>query len=164
MTHLGVELIRLVQSLQRRRYPTILVALEDEAPLGPVDIGHIVDKCVLRHVNFRDDVLTRPERNIILGAYLRGEFLQWLIGAAREAGGILVEKADEVIAAWPREDRRAFFLELLRTQCNDPNDPNKRAPIVLLSFHVARLSLPAAERGQGIVLFPSRLRGGHLDE
>jgi hypothetical protein len=148
-----------VLSLQQRRYPTLIVALDDDTPVTSTHVQEVVEECQLKHVDFRSDILCQSESDIVLGAYLRGHFLKWLIDTARGSGGLLVEKADEVIAAWPDAERRAFFMELLRTQCNDPEDSTRRCPIVLMTFHAARYALPTEEKGQGIVFNPLECEG-----
>jgi hypothetical protein len=116
----------------------------------------------LKVVDFREQVLTHESSVIILGAYSRGQFITWLIGEARSAGGILVHRADEVIAAWPEPERKAFFMEFLRTECNDSEDRNRRVPIMLVSLHVQHFSLPNANRGQGIFHLLSDADKGEL--
>lgn len=154
MTQVASELIKTVESLQERRYPTVVVIQNDSVPITGAEIKIVAENCSLRHVNYREEILARPDCNIVLGAYLRGHFLEWLLKLAHQSGGLLVENADEVIAFWPDAERKAFFLEFLRTECNDQENPARRIPIVLLSRYAARFLLPTEETGQGVVFNP----------
>ncbi len=148
-------LAQAIETLRTRRYPVMLVIQQDDPPLDTGAARTVADRCLLRYVDYRQDVLIRNDSGIVLGAYLRSQFREWLKDQAREAGGILVVNPDELISSWPAPERRAFFLDFLHIECNQADDPTRRAPIVLFSRHAGRFNLPTSELGQGIVFDPS---------
>jgi len=163
MKAVAEKLAKRIESLRLKRYPTMLVADSDSSRLTAEDAKAVAQSCSLRFVDYRSDVLTTPDCEIILGAYMRGQFLEWLISEARSSGGLLVRRADEVIASWPDAERKAFLLEFLRTECNDPKDSTQRAPIVLVSRFVKKYALPRKERGQGLIVDLADEEGGQLN-
>lgn len=154
------RLARHIERLRQQRYPTMLVADSGSSDLSADDARAVAEQCSLQYIDYRADVLRNPDCDIILGAYMRGQFLEWLISRARRSGGLLVRRADEVIASWPDTDRKAFLQEFLRTECNDPSDPTRRAPIVLLSRFVKQYALPRKETGQGLIVDLTQDEGG----
>lgn len=158
MTKFASELIKLIKSLQQKRYPVVLVLQWETHKLTAQDVDAVSVECSLRRINYREDVLEKSGGNIILGAYLRGHFTEWLLEQARTTKGLIVEEVDELIATWSEPDREAFFLEFLHTQCNDPSNSTKRIPIVLISRLASKHKLPMADRGQGAVFDPSRYK------
>lgn len=157
MKDIKITLIEIVRSLQKRRYPTLLIVQDDSFPIS-VEISQAIAKaCSLQHVNYRDDVLTQDQSPIVLGVYLRGQFREWLKAKAREDGGLFVVNADELISSWNDSERKAFFVDFLHIESNTSNHPTSRAPIVLLSRHAKILSMPTLSCGQGIVFDPSTM-------
>ena len=152
----------LIGSARSRRYPTVLLAIEAPEQIRPDTFAEVGTACGLAVVDFRKDVLSCEGSGLVLGAYSRGQFITWLVGEARARQGVFVYQADEVIAAWPEADRKAFFVEFLKTECNDPEDRNRRAPIVLVSLHATRFTLPNEERGQGILRLLNGTSEGEL--
>lgn len=147
------EMCALVDRLRSMRYPTALVALEDWLPVTADALREVAENSRLRFMDYAEDVLMPGEPKVVLGAYMRDEFLAWLRAEARASGGIVVAEADELISSWPDRDRRAFFLEFLRTESNC-SDGMTRAPIVLASHLASRFSLPQSGPGQGLVWSP----------
>ena len=156
MTRPTEKLIKVVKSLQKRRYPVILVLQYENASLTSRDVELVSQTCTLSRINYREDVLARPASGIILGAYLRGHFVEWLLEQARKTDGLIIEKVDELIASWPEPDRLAFFMDFLHIECNVFKDPTRRIPILILSHLASRYDLPTSSRGQGIVFDLSR--------
>lgn len=144
------EISELISKLTALRYPTMLIVLEDWVPLAVADLRTLAEHSGLQFVDYSDDVLKAANPSIVLGAYRRDQFLDWLRAEARESGGIVVAEADELISSWRDRDRRDFFVEFLHTESNKP-DGLTRAPIVLASHLASRFSLPASGSDQGIV-------------
>lgn len=144
------EISELVGKLRVLRYPTMLIALEDWVPLAVADLRDLAEQSGLRFVDYSEDVLSAGSPRIVLGAYRRDQFLDWLRAEARESGGIVVAEPDELISSWRDRDRRDFFVEFLHTESNG-SDGLSRAPIVLASHLASRFSLPASGSDQGIV-------------
>lgn len=144
-----------IGALYVRRYPTLLVLLSPECYLSETEGRKIAQAAAIDYVDYREDVLAQADSGIILGAYLRSSFLNWLRAQARARGGLIVAHADDLVATWEDLERRAFFKEFMRTECNMPDDPTRRAPIVLLSWLAKEHVSPSEERGQGIVWDPA---------
>ena len=92
MTKLASELSNLIKSLQQKRYPVVLVLQWETDKLTAQDVDAVSVECCLRRINYREDVLEKNEGNIILGAYLRGHFTEWLLEQARTTKGLIVEE------------------------------------------------------------------------
>lgn len=153
MTQVANKIIELINSLQKRRYPTIIVIDDDSSPITKEDINIVTKECSLRHIDYFKDVISNPDNSITLGAYHRGRFIEWILEQARSSNGLLIEKTGSLISSWLEEDRKAFFMEFLRTECNSPNDSTSRIPIVLISRMAGNFNLPTSKRGQGIVFY-----------
>lgn len=143
-------LIQQINSLQQRRYPTALVVLDNGLPALD-DLKVVAQDCDLRCIDYREDVLARPDSSVVLGAYIRADFRDWLILQARECGGILIWNVDDLISTWSEHDRKAFYLDFLHIESNSMEDRSRKAPIVLLSRLAENFALPSDDRGQGIV-------------
>jgi hypothetical protein len=145
-------LCRTIESLQARRYPTLLVLQSDAACLPDADARSFSDACGLRFVDYRSDVLEKKDSGVVLGAYSRDSFLRWLRENARTGNGLVVLNADDLIATWDDLERRAFFQEFLHTESNHKDDPVRRAPIVILSWLAASYVSAGGDLGRGIAL------------
>lgn len=142
-----------IARLRTMRYPTMVVVLEEQTPVTADVLRQAADGSGLRLIDYRTDVLESGTPGIILGAYRRDQFNEWLRETARDSGGILVTQADELISSWRDCDRRDFLVEFLHTESNQ-SDGLTRAPIVLATRHASDFSLPHSERGQGLVWMP----------
>jgi hypothetical protein len=125
-------LIQQVISLQERRYPTALVVLDGGIP-SIDDLKVVAQACALQCIDYREDVLAGPDSNVVLGAYTRASFRDWLI------------------ATWEEHDRKAFYIDFLHIESNSVDDRSRKAPVVLLSRLAESFALPTRDRGQGIV-------------
>lgn len=154
-------LIQQVRSLQERRYPTALVVLDSGIP-SIDDLRLVAQACALQCIDYREDVLAGPDSNVVLGAYTRTSFRDWLISQARDYGGIIIWNVDELIATWEEYDRKAFYIDFLHIESNSVDDRSRKAPVVLLSRLAESFALPTRDRGQGIVTraFTQTVQGG----
>ena len=148
-----------IGALSMRRYPTLLVLLSPECRLPEADGREVARTCGLDYIDYREDVLAKTDSGVVLGAFLRTSFLEWLRSRARARGGLIVANADDLVTTWETAERGAFFREFLRTECNRPDDPTQRAPIVLLSWLAGEYVSPSEERGQGVVWDPAAQHG-----
>ena len=82
------KIIDVVASLQSRRYPTLVILQTDDHTISTQDIQIIGSSCSLEYIDYRNDVLAKPEMGIILGAYPRGSLAEWLKKQARTRGGV----------------------------------------------------------------------------
>lgn len=153
MSDIAVEIGRLTGELRGRRYPTLVIALDDSSTVDSEVLRSAAEKNGLRPVGYRTEVLKADGSPVHLGAYLRSEFRDWLKSEARKHGGILVYDADELISSWSDSERKAFFMDFLYLESNMP-DGVARAPIVLASYHASHYALPTEHSGQGIVWTP----------
>jgi hypothetical protein len=139
----------IVDRVRIRRYPTLTV-LESSRRDQSCPYAEVAASCRLRVVDYREDVLA-VEAGIVLGAYTWGEFIHWLKTESAKAGGLLVMNADDLISTWDVEERRAFWREFLKTECNAAQDHTQRAPIVLVSHLAREYAAPSDRTGQGLV-------------
>jgi hypothetical protein len=102
-----------------------------------------------KHLDFLS-LASSGQTPVTVGAFMRHHLVAWLKERARETGGIWVDNADTIIVTWPDDERRAFFMEFLRTESR--RDDGSAAPIVLVSALAGRFALPEEPRGQGIVV------------
>lgn len=147
------EICTLIGKLRSMRYPTLVVALEDWMPVAVADLEEAAEQSGLRFIDYAVEILKAGTPKVILGAYQRDQFHEWLRAEARECEGLVVVESDELISSWKERDRRDFFLEFLHTESNQ-SDGLTRAPIVLVSYLASRFALPRSEGGQGIVWSP----------
>lgn len=148
------KLIELIDTLQDRRYPTILLVQDDLSSVTKDDVATIARECSIKVIDYREDILSNPDNHIVLGAYLRSQFREWLKEQARFTGGIFVVNTDELISSWELSERKAFFNDFLHIESNSLNDPNRRAPILLLTRHSQDFAIPDLAHGQGLVFHP----------
>ncbi len=156
------SLAQLMGALKDRRYPTLLLQERVPSPARREDLRRAAQACGLRVIDYREDVLMSCNPPV-LGSYLRTQFREWLREQARRFGGIAVVNADDLIGSWDDGDRRAFFSDFLHIESYTPDDPTRRAPIVLLSRLAAECDLPRSASGQGIVADLTRGPVGGLD-
>ncbi len=148
------KIIEVIALLQSRRYPTLVILQSDGCIISTQDIQTIGRSCGLEYIDYRIDVLAKPEMGIILGAYPRGSLAEWLKNQARTLGGVIVENTDDIVATWANSERKAFFNDFLHTESNLPSNSSIRAPIIIIS-RLARDFIHATNLiGQGIVLDP----------
>lgn len=156
MTNHTARIADLIKSLQDRRYPTLLIGQNNNTLITLDQARSLAELCALRFINYREEVLVPKDSPVILGAYIRGQFREWLREQAQMSRGVFVMNVDELLSTWPDPERRAFFIDFLHIESNCLNEVTVRAPIVLLSRHAASFNVQLKERGQGIFFSPSR--------
>lgn len=154
-----VELIGRIRT-EERRYPTVLVVERAGALFPPGAAEAVCSQANLLLLDVPAALFPQGSPGARPGVFSRGHFTDWIRREARKTAGVFLAEADWVIDGWVEADRRAFFLEFLRTECGHPDNPCRRIPIVLPTRNAARFSLPTEPTGQGIVFD----LGGHDDQ
>jgi len=144
------KIISLIETLQQRRYPTLLIIKDKDVDYDA--LLEIAGSCSLHFIDYFHDIINIPNSPVILGAYLRGQFREWLKEKAKEYGGIFVVHVDELISTWEEIERKAFFMDFLRIESNALYDSTRKLPIVMISKHANKFQFKMADLGQGIIL------------
>lgn len=111
------KIISVIRSLNDSRYPNLLINQSSKQALTD-DAAMLVAKGAgLNFIDLREDALM-TDKSIILGAYTRSEFQEWLNSAANKHSGILLWNADVLISTWDESIRKAFFKEFLLNGVN----------------------------------------------
>lgn len=152
---LEAKLTGFIEDLRNRRYPTLLVVQGQRYPVTQETLEAVAKVNRLKYMDYRHEILDVDDSPVTLGAYLRSELREWLRDEARKTGGLIVEKADDLISTWSEEERRAFFIDFLHLECGSKDRPNQCIPIVLISRFPSQIELPTEERGQGILYDPA---------
>ena len=152
-----LDLVHVIESLQNRRYPSLLIISEGNKSVTDNSWKSLAEMCSVKYVNYRDDILASSNNEIILGSYLRAQFIDWLKEIAQENGGVLIINADGLIASWNDSDRMAFFKEFLHIESSSKKDKTIRFPIILISRLPADYELSSVQYGQGVILNLSEL-------
>ena len=111
------KIISAIRSLKNSRYPNLLINQSINQALSDDSAKSVASGADLHFINYRDDVLP-ADSSVILGAYTRSEFQDWLNTAARTHSGILLWNADVLISTWDESVRKAFFKEFFLNGIN----------------------------------------------
>jgi hypothetical protein len=138
------------QALPGQRYPVMVVIYRSRSALP---LEQLRSRAQAVGAEFVDMIAEASggSTQILPGAFRRHHFLEWLRRKAQATGGVWVDNGDAIITTWPEPERRAFFMELLKTESRGP-ETGAAAPIVLFSRLAADQDLPQEPRGQGLVI------------
>lgn len=142
-------LVEHYEALADRRYPVMLVIQSGESQCPSELTRNAAEQSGASYVDFLEHA-SSPGSSVRAGAFMRHHFIAWLKEQARESNGIWVDNADTIIVTWTEDERKAFFMEFLRTESR--REDGSAVPIVLASVLAGQFNLPEEPRGQGIVV------------
>lgn len=111
------KIITAIRSLQKKRYPNLLINQKVGYSVSEEEARAIAAGAGLQFVDFREDILT-TDKTIILGAFTRAQFQSWLNNEATQRSGLFLWNADTLISTWDESIRKAFFREFLLNGVN----------------------------------------------